>query len=160
LRRSGFHAVSGELFHGKRELSTINRVLVICESCLPAILNCMAGRCEGSDIVPRTRSTVSRLRTMAVATLMLGVLVGATACGLFVKPPTVATPPAATQPPSQPPTQPPVARPPENPQASSVVTQGKPAPPFQLQALNSTSTVRFPDAFKGKVVALEFFSTS
>jgi len=109
--------------------------------------------------VLRTCSTVSWLRVMVATGTMLSVLAGATGCTLFPKPPAVATPPPATQPPAQPPTQPPVAKPPENPQPPSVVTQGKLAPPFQLQALNSSSTVRFPDAFKGKVVALEFFST-
>ena len=102
---------------------------------------------EGSDTVPHTRWTVSwtsaashARRTaswtrvaliVAVATV---VLVGATSCSLFTKPP-------------------------EGPSGPSVLAEGKPAPVFELQALGSTVPVRFPDAYKGKVVALEFFST-
>jgi len=113
--------------------------------------------------VHRTRWTASWPRVLFAAVLVAIVLMSATSCGLFPKQPTTAKPPAAppptTQPPQQPPAQPPVVKPPENPPAPGILAEGKPAPAFELQALNSTGTVRFPEAFKGKVVALEFFST-
>lgn len=80
--------------------------------------------------MPRTRPTAPRLNVVYVTAVAAIVLVAATSCGLLSRPP-----------------------------ASAVVTIGKPAPAFELQALDSAGTVRFPDAFKGKVVALEFFST-
>ena len=110
-----------------------------------------------------TRWTARWSRGLLAAIFLAIVLLSATSCGLFPKQPTTAKPPVAppptTQPPQQPPAQPPVVKPPENPPAPGILAEGKPAPAFELQALNSTGTVRFPEAFKGKVVALEFFST-
>lgn len=105
--------------------------------------------------MPHTRWTAPWPRALLAAGLVAIVLLGATSCGLFPKQPTTAKPPAAPPPT----TQPPVVKPPENPPVPGVLAEGKPAPAFELQVLNSTGTVRFPDAFKGKVVALEFFST-